>query len=87
MKCKVVSDGEKFKVLVKQFPLFWWTDPGFPAFDSYEKAKSVADENTDGNFTDCEPSGTHIACRCRNCKCVCFRKGEIVPPPLPRTGV
>jgi len=38
MKCKVVSDGEKFKVLVKQFPLFWWTDPGFPAFDSYEKA-------------------------------------------------
>lgn len=57
MKCKVVSDGTRYKVLVKQFPMFWWTDPGFPAYDSYEEAKAVADEHTDGNYKDCQPKG------------------------------
>lgn len=50
MKCKVVSNGNKYKVLVKFW--FWWIDVGFPTYDKLEDAERVVDENTTTNYKD-----------------------------------
>lgn len=45
MKLKVVSNGKHFRIKAKC--LFWWYNPGYPTYNSFDAAQKVVDEIID----------------------------------------